>query len=187
MFYFLHSTSVLSFYIDVVLTLSTRPNHHVRIPSIHLLVHWCQKQVSQTWISNCIPQDTVGCNYLSMAKIPAPGTKVLIHIGLAPEGPVIDHCHDDVIKWKYFPRNWPFVRGIHRSPVNSPHKGQWHGALTFSLICTGTNSRANNGDAGVLRRHRAHYFMLLQLCHAAGRCNTHIEDDFVVHRNQSVH
>ena len=25
-------------------------------------------------------------------------------------------CHDDVIKWKHFPRYWPFVRGIHRSP-----------------------------------------------------------------------
>ena len=25
------------------------------------------------------------------------------------------HSHDDVIKWKHFPRNWPFVRGIHRS------------------------------------------------------------------------
>ena len=24
--------------------------------------------------------------------------------------------HDDVIKWKNFPRYWPFVRGIHRSP-----------------------------------------------------------------------
>ena len=32
--------------------------------------------------------------------------------------------HDDVIKWKHFPRYWPFVRGIHRSPVNSQHKGQ---------------------------------------------------------------
>ena len=39
--------------------------------------------------------------------------------------------HDDVIKWKHFPRNWPFVRGIHRSQVNSPHKGQWRGALVF--------------------------------------------------------
>ena len=50
----------------------------------------------------------------------------------------ICHCqdigHDDVIKWKHFPRYWPFVRGIHRSPVNSPHKGQWRGALMFSLI-----------------------------------------------------
>ena len=42
--------------------------------------------------------------------------------------------HDDVIKWKHFPRNWPLVWGIHRSPVNSPHKGQWRGALMFSLI-----------------------------------------------------
>ena len=40
--------------------------------------------------------------------------------------------HDDVIKWEHFPRYWPFVRGIHRSPVNSPHKGQWRGALMFS-------------------------------------------------------
>ena len=40
--------------------------------------------------------------------------------------------HDDVIKWKHYPRYWPFVRGIHRSPVNSPHKGQWRGALMFS-------------------------------------------------------
>ena len=28
-----------------------------------------------------------------------------------------------------------FVRWIHRPPVNSPHKGQWRGALMFSLIC----------------------------------------------------
>ena len=45
------------------------------------------------------------------------------------------HRHDDVIKWKQFPRYWPFVRGIHRSPVNSPHKGQLRGALMFTLIC----------------------------------------------------
>ena len=30
--------------------------------------------------------------------------------------------HGDVIKWKHFPRYWPFVRGIHQSPVNSPNK-----------------------------------------------------------------
>ena len=41
--------------------------------------------------------------------------------------------HDDVMKWKYVPRHWPFVWGIHRSPVNSPHKGQWRGALMFFL------------------------------------------------------
>ena len=44
---------------------------------------------------------------------------------------VIAREHDDVIKWKHFPRYWPFVRGNHRSPVNSPHKGQWRGSLMF--------------------------------------------------------
>ena len=44
------------------------------------------------------------------------------------------HLHDDVIKWKRFPRYWPFVRGIHRSPVNSLHKGQWRGALIFFYL-----------------------------------------------------
>ena len=37
---------------------------------------------------------------------------------------VMAYIHDDVIKWKHFPRYWPFVRGIHRSRVNSLHKGQ---------------------------------------------------------------
>ena len=47
--------------------------------------------------------------------------------------------YDDVIKWKHFPRYRSFVRGIHRSPVNSLHKGQWRGALMFSLICVWIN------------------------------------------------
>ena len=38
--------------------------------------------------------------------------------------------------------------GIHRLPVDSPHKGQWRGALTFSLICAWTNTWSNNRDAG---------------------------------------
>ena len=65
--------------------------------------------------------------------------------------------HDDVIKWKHVPHYWPFARGIHRSPVNAPHKGQWRGALMFSLICTWTNGWLKNRDAGDLRRNRAHY------------------------------
>ena len=43
------------------------------------------------------------------------------------------------------------------SPVNSPHKGQWHGALIFSLICAGITGWVNNRKAGDLRRHRAHH------------------------------
>ena len=41
-------------------------------------------------------------------------------------------------------------------PVNSPHKGQWRGALMFSLICAWTNGWVNNREAGDFRRHRAH-------------------------------
>ena len=65
--------------------------------------------------------------------------------------------HDDVIKWKHFPRYWPFVRGIHRSPVNSPHKGQWLGALIFSLIGVWINGWVNNREAGDSRRYRTNY------------------------------
>ena len=39
--------------------------------------------------------------------------------------------NDDIIKWKHFWRYWPFVRGIHPSPVNSSHKGHWRGGLMF--------------------------------------------------------
>ena len=66
-------------------------------------------------------------------------------------------AHDDVIKWKHFPRYWPFMRGIHRSPVNSTHKGQWRGALVFSLICPWINDWVNNREAGDLRRYSGYY------------------------------
>ena len=72
-----------------------------------------------------------------------------------------DKVHDDVIKWKNFLRYWPFVRGIHRSPVNSPHKGQWRGALMFSVICAWINDWVNNREAGDLRSHRAHYDVIV--------------------------
>ena len=69
--------------------------------------------------------------------------------------------HVAVIKWKHFHRYWPFVRGIHRSPVNSPHKGQWRGALMFSLICVWINGWVNNREAGDLRRNLAHYDVIV--------------------------
>ena len=69
--------------------------------------------------------------------------------------------HDDVIKWKHFPRYWPFARGIHRSPVNSPHKGQWRGALMFSLISAWMIDWVNNREAGDVRQHRGHYDVIV--------------------------
>ena len=86
---------------------------------------------------------------------------VLLHSGINILSSWIESLchvfHDDVSKWKHVLRYWPFVREIHRSPVNSPHKGQWRGALMFSLICALINDWVNNHEAGDLRRHRAHY------------------------------
>ena len=98
MLYFLHNSSVLSFYIDVVLTLS----------------NWYSWTLSLIWW-----------------------------------------------KCKYFPRYWPFVRGINRSPVNSPHKGQWRGTLMLSLICAWINSWVSNREAGDLTIHRVRYDVIV--------------------------
>ena len=69
--------------------------------------------------------------------------------------------HDDVIKWKHFPRYWPFVWGIHRSRWIANTKGQWRGALMFSLICVWINGWVNNRESGDLRRYRAHYDVIV--------------------------
>ena len=101
------------------------------------------------------------------------------------------HCHgypgamscsqyNDVIKWKYFPHFWPFVRGIYRLPVNSPHKGQW--PFMFSLSCARINGWVSNREAGDLRRHHAHHDVIvmkfLQLIWISGmrRWNGRVSD-----------
>ena len=49
------------------------------------------------------------------------------------------------------------------SAVNSPHNGQWRGALIFSLICAWINGWGNPRETGDLRRHRAHYDVIVML------------------------
>ena len=48
-----------------------------------------------------------------------------------------------------------------RSLVNSPHKGQWRGALMFSLIRVWIKGWVNNREAGDLRRYRGHYDVIV--------------------------
>ena len=73
----------------------------------------------------------------------------------------VSEIHDDVIKWKHFPRYWPCAREIHRSPVNSLHKDQWRGVFMFSLICAWINIWVNNHETGDSRRYRAHYDVIV--------------------------
>ena len=65
------------------------------------------------------------------------------------------------MKLEHFPRYTPFVRGILRSPVNFTQKGQWRGALVFSLICAWIAGWVNNGEAGDFRRHPTHYDVIV--------------------------
>ena len=58
-----------------------------------------------------------------------------------------------------FPASLAICAG--NSPVNSPHKGQWRGALMLSLICVWINDWVNNREAGDLRRHRTHYDVIV--------------------------
>ena len=110
---------------------------------------------SNEWIDECTVQQAVRLVTHS-DKHPIDSLQVCRHIMRYQM-----FVHDDVIKWKHFPRYWPFVRGIHRSPVNSPHKGQWRGALMFSLICVWIHSWTNNREAGDLRRYCAHYDVIV--------------------------
>ena len=56
-----------------------------------------------------------------------------------------------------FSAYWPCMKGIHQSPVDSPHKGRWSQTLMFSLICAWTNGWTNNQDAGDRRHHHAQW------------------------------
>ena len=85
---------------------------------------------------------------------------------LRPSDAIWRHRHDDVAKWKHFPRYWPF----NRSPVNSPHKGQWRGALIFSLICAWISGWVSNRAAGDLRRHRYDVTILSFVIIGSGKC-----------------
>ena len=66
-------------------------------------------------------------------------------------------------QWKNFPRYWPFVRGIHQWPVNSPHKDQWHEAFMTFLSAPWIKDWLNNRDTGDLRRHRIHYGVIVMI------------------------
>ena len=73
---------------------------------------------------------------------------------------------------KHFPRYWAFIGGIHRSPVNSPDKGEWRGALVCSLIRARITGWVNNGEVGDLRRHRAHYDVTVMIIKKWSNCTT---------------
>ena len=69
----------------------------------------------------------------------------------------------DVFKWRHFPRYWPFVRGIHQSPVNSPTKDS--DAELWCFLWSAPEQTVNNWDAGDLRCHRGNYDVTVMTRH----------------------
>ena len=73
--------------------------------------------------------------------------------------------HDAFTWWRHqmeiFSALLALCAGNSPVPVNSPHKGQWRGALMFCLICARIDDWVNNREAGDLRRHRGHYDVIV--------------------------
>ena len=80
----------------------------------------------------------------------------------SPVGPVL--THDDVIKWKHFPRYWTFVRGIHRSRWMPRTKASDAGLWCF-LWCFlhWINDWVNNRQAGDLYRYPTHFDVIVMV------------------------
>ena len=131
--------------------------NHSLIPQYFSLM-WVSKECPISYLISGLT-DGDSSHDLALDILPTNGDRcdVLITSAYMKCRTGITSTHDDVIKWKHFPRYRPFVRGIHRSPVNYPHKGQWRGALMFSLICVWITGWVNNREVGDLRRYRAHY------------------------------
>ena len=70
---------------------------------------------------------------------------------------------------------------MHRSPVNSLHKGQWRGALMLSVICAWISGCVNNREAGDLRRHWAHYDVAVMVYPCLPRWILHVYNDSYVY------
>ena len=114
----------------------------------------CARQAQAVWQNHLIK-----CMHLALLLwYDPPATNNEIE-GFAGPTSLVDRLLPGRFEWhimtssngNIFSRFWPLVRGIHRSPVNSPHIGQWRGALMFSLICAWANGWVNNRGAADLK------------------------------------
>ena len=78
-------------------------------------------------------------------------------------------CHHCIFRpwWRHQTKTFSALLAL--CAVNSQHQGQWRGALMFFLIGARTNGWVNNGEGGDLRRHRAHYdVIVIRICKYSG-------------------
>ena len=99
----------------------------------------CEKEwfldVFVVYRNDSIPTIKISNVYWNTLKTILPLLSVLQNIPLSVErGIVLVHtncAHDDVIKWKHFPRNWPFVRVPGEFPTKRPVT--WSFEIFFEL------------------------------------------------------
>ena len=111
-----------------------------------------------------------------------------------PQNCIWDHGYWTEMKktwWRHqmesFSASLAFVWGIHRSTVNSPHKGQWRGALMFSFICAWINGWVKNHEAGYLRRHRSHHVVIEMNITQSMICQVKSHTLRVLHFKESIY
>ena len=134
----------------------------------HILQHhftWAGEVL--VWLSHCQWNNFERYHQNSIISRTFVGDEIVDHssvVGVSPVG-VIKH---NFIWWRHEVKTYSALLAFcvgHWSPVNSPHKSKWRGALVFSLICDWTNCCAHNGDARDLRRHRTHYDVTVMTHH----------------------
>ena len=100
--------------------------------SPHLERLWSGNNIAQLWTFG---EYSIGITIDGVSTDNASRVMLAIDCWMGFLGVVsVRESYDDVIKWKHFLSHWLFVRGIHLSPVNSRHNGQWRRALIFFLI-----------------------------------------------------
>ena len=104
---------------------------------------WC-RQATSNYLSQCWP----------ISKSPFAS---LTHNELKVRHPDILRTWSFISWWNIFCVTGPLCGEF----TGSPNKGQWRGALLFSLICVWINGWVNNYEAGDLRRHRGHYDVIV--------------------------
>ena len=67
--------------------------------------------------------------------------------------------HDNIMKWKCFPQNWPFVRGSHQSPIDSFHKDPVMQSFDVSFAVS-LNKLLDKQSASELRCHDTYVTVL---------------------------
>ena len=103
----------------------TRPQWVKEVTLIHIYL-LLNELIEQRMVTRKYYPDIICYNYKEYALIPDFFRKIFNKMIVLDTYKYMYHFvlnHGDVINWKYFPRYWPFVRGIHRSPVNSLQKG----------------------------------------------------------------